>query len=135
MLPKLFWHTLRKNWSSDKEKFWNSRLKAENLQKLWDYFNSLFKQLKVRTISGNNAFVTFSWIFFTSKKLEQLGFKLEKFIGIQRHAGNVRKLTLISTFVLFFLMVSLAVPQPLQPPQRIWAHCFCPRIFEILFLP
>ena len=54
-----------------------------------------------------------------SNKLEQLGFKLEKIIGIQKHAGHVRKLTLISTFVLFFLMVSLAVPQPLQPPQRI----------------
>ena len=33
--------------------FWNSRLKAENLQKLWDHLNNLFKQWKVRTIFGN----------------------------------------------------------------------------------
>ena len=30
--------------------FWNSRLKAENLQKFWDHLNDLFKQWKVRTI-------------------------------------------------------------------------------------
>ena len=35
------------------EKKWNSRLKAENLQKFWDHLNNLFKQWKVRTISGN----------------------------------------------------------------------------------
>ena len=33
--------------------FWNSRLKAENLQIFWDHLNNLFKQWKVRTISGN----------------------------------------------------------------------------------
>ena len=33
--------------------FWNSRLKAENLQKFWDHSNNLFKQWKVRTIFGN----------------------------------------------------------------------------------
>ena len=31
LLPKLFWPTVRKNCSSDREKCWNSRLKAENL--------------------------------------------------------------------------------------------------------
>ena len=35
------------------KKFWNSRLKAENLQKFWDHLNNLFKQWKVRTIFGN----------------------------------------------------------------------------------
>ena len=33
--------------------FWNSRLKAENLQNFWDHLNNLFKQWKVRTIFGN----------------------------------------------------------------------------------
>ena len=33
--------------------FWNSRRKAENFQKIWDYLNNLFKQWKVRTIFGN----------------------------------------------------------------------------------
>ena len=36
LLPKLFWPTMRKNCSSDRENFWNSRLKAENFQKFWD---------------------------------------------------------------------------------------------------
>ena len=35
------------------ENFWNSRLKAENLQNFWDHWNNLFKQWKVRTIFGN----------------------------------------------------------------------------------
>ena len=30
--------------------FWNSRLKAKNLQNFWDHQNNLFKQWKVRTI-------------------------------------------------------------------------------------
>ena len=33
--------------------FWNSRMKAENLQNFWDHQNNLFKQWKVRTIYGN----------------------------------------------------------------------------------
>ena len=33
--------------------FWNSRLKAENLQKFWDHWNNLFKEWKVRRIFGN----------------------------------------------------------------------------------
>ena len=37
LLPKLFWPTVRKNCSSDREIFWNSRLKAENLQNIWDH--------------------------------------------------------------------------------------------------
>ena len=32
--------------------FWNSRLKAENLQNFWDHWNNLFKQWKVRRIFG-----------------------------------------------------------------------------------
>ena len=33
--------------------FWNSRLKAENLQNFSDHWNNLFKQWKDRAISGN----------------------------------------------------------------------------------
>ena len=36
LLPKLFWPTVRKNCSCDQENFWNSRLRAKNLQKIWD---------------------------------------------------------------------------------------------------
>ena len=38
------------------KKFWNSWLKAENLQNFWDHLNNLFKQWKVRTISGKGLF-------------------------------------------------------------------------------
>ena len=37
LLTKLFWPTVRKNCFSDWEKFWNSRLKAKNLQNVWDH--------------------------------------------------------------------------------------------------
>ena len=37
LLPKLFWPTVRKNCFSDREKVWNSRLKAKNLQNFWDH--------------------------------------------------------------------------------------------------
>ena len=36
-LPKLFWPTVRNNCSSDRQKFWNSRLKAKNLQNFRDH--------------------------------------------------------------------------------------------------
>ena len=36
--------------------FWNSRLKAENLQKFWDPYHIFFKQWNVRTIFGNRMF-------------------------------------------------------------------------------
>ena len=38
-----------------------------------------------------DAFLTCSWRFFRYDKLLQLEFKLEKNIGIQKHAGKVRK--------------------------------------------
>ena len=69
----LVWPTVRRNCSSDWEKFWNLRLKAKNLQNIWDHLNNLFKQWKVRTISGcfwqQSAFLTGCWKFLTSKKL------------------------------------------------------------------
>ena len=52
-LSKLFWPTVKKNWSSDQEKLLNSSQKAENLQIVWNHQSNLFKQLKVRTIFGN----------------------------------------------------------------------------------
>ena len=41
------------------KKFWNSRLKAKNLQNFWGHLNNLFKQWKVRTISGNRMLFNF----------------------------------------------------------------------------
>ena len=37
------------------------------------------------------CFLTCFWRFLVSNKLEQLEFKLEKTIGIEKHAGKVRK--------------------------------------------
>ena len=38
LLPKLFWSTVRKNWSTDRKKnFWKLRPKAENFQNFWDH--------------------------------------------------------------------------------------------------
>ena len=42
LLPKLFWTTVRKKIIVIEKNFWNSRLKAKNLQKFWDYWNNLF---------------------------------------------------------------------------------------------
>ena len=63
--------------------FWNSRLKAENLQKFWDYKNNLFEQWKVRTIFATECFLNlFLEVSQTYNTLQQLEFQLEKIIGI-----------------------------------------------------
>ena len=56
--------------------FWNSRLKAGNLQEFRDHYNNLFKHWKVR----QNVSLTCSWRFLRSNKFEQLEFKLEKIL-------------------------------------------------------
>ena len=53
LLPKLFWPTVMKNCSSDRESLWNSRLKDEDLQKVCDHENDLSEQWKVKTIFGD----------------------------------------------------------------------------------
>ena len=56
-VTKLFWPTVRKIVLVNEKNFWSFlRLKAENLQKFWDYSNNLFKQWKVRPIFGNKMF-------------------------------------------------------------------------------
>ena len=59
---------MRKNWFSDREKL----LKSEGEGREF-------------------AFLTCSWRFLISNKLKQLEYKLEKIIGISKHAGKVRK--------------------------------------------
>ena len=39
------------------------------------------------------CFLTCSWSFLRLDKLEQLKSKLEKIIGIEKHAGKVRKVS------------------------------------------
>ena len=79
--------------------FWNVRLKAE-------IFSNFLRSLEqfVQTMKGQNniwwqnAFLTCFWRFLISNKLEQLEFKLEKIIGIQKHAGKVRKYILPANY-------------------------------------
>ena len=54
----------------------------------------------IQTVKGQynfwqqNAFLTWSWRFLTYDRLEQYKFKLERFIGIYKHAGKVIKINL-----------------------------------------
>ena len=50
LLPKLFWPTVRKNCSSDREKLLKFEAESREFSK---FLNNLFKQWKVRTIFGN----------------------------------------------------------------------------------
>jgi hypothetical protein len=68
---------VRKNCSSDREKLLKfeaeGREFAKNLRSLEQF---------IQTVKGQNAFLTCSWRFLMSNKLEQFKFKLEKIIGI-----------------------------------------------------
>ena len=47
-------------------------------------FSKILRSLEqfIQTVKGQNAFLTCSWRFLRSQKIEQLQFKLEKIIGI-----------------------------------------------------
>ena len=83
---------MRKNCSSDREKL----LKFEAEGGEYAKFLRSLEQF-VQTMKGQNnfwqqnAFLTCSWRFLISDKLEQLAFKLQKSIGIKKYAGKVRK--------------------------------------------
>ena len=47
------------------------------------------RTVKGKTMFDNRMFFNFFWRFLRSNKLEQLEFKLEKNIGIWKHAGKV----------------------------------------------
>ena len=66
--------------------FWNSRLKAKNLQNLWDHSNNLFKQWKVKTVFETILFSTYSKRFPRSNILEQLLIRIQ-IIRSRKHAG------------------------------------------------
>ena len=83
LLPKLFGPTVRKYCSSNREKL----LKFEAEGREFENFLRSFEQF-IQTVKGQNnlwqqnAFLTCSWKFLISNKLEPLEFKLEKNIGI-----------------------------------------------------
>ena len=83
LLPKLFRPTVRRNCFTEREKL--LKFEAEGRE-----FTKILRSLEqfVRTVKGQNkfwqqnVFLTFSWRFLISNKLEQLEFKLEKNIEI-----------------------------------------------------
>ena len=83
LLSKLFLPTVRKNCSSDREKL--LKFEAEG-QDFANFLRSLEQFIHTVKCQNNfwqqNAFLTCSWRFLISNKLEQLEFKLEKIIGI-----------------------------------------------------
>ena len=63
--------------------FWNSRLKAKNLQKLFEITRTIYlKSERSKQFLVTEGFFNCSWKFYIFDRLEQLGFKLEKNIGI-----------------------------------------------------
>ena len=88
---------MRKNCSSDREKL----LKFEAEGREFAKFLRSLKQF-IQTVKGQNnfwqqnAFLTCSWRFLRYNKLEKLESKLEKDIGIWKHAGKVGKKYLFS---------------------------------------
>ena len=66
-----------------------SRLKAFAVL---SHYNFLIAHHETKTSLGNKmVFLTYSWSFLRYDKLEQLEFKLEKIIVIEKHAGKVGK--------------------------------------------
>ena len=91
LLTKLFLPTERKNWSSDREKLeirdWRLRI-----CKLFEITRTIYSNSEGQNnFWWQNAFLTFSWRFLISNELEQLEFRLEKNVGIQKPTGKVRK--------------------------------------------
>ena len=72
LLPKLFWPTVRKF-------FANSRPSASNLK---SFSRSLEQFIQTVNSERSEQFLTCSWRFLISNKLEKFEFKLEKNIGI-----------------------------------------------------
>ena len=80
LLPKLFWPTVGRNCSSDREK--NLKFEAEG-REFTKIFRSLEQFVQTVKVFGNRmVFLTCSWSSLRYSKLEQLEFKFEKIIGI-----------------------------------------------------
>ena len=83
LLPKLFWPTAKKNCSSDKENFFEIRGWRLRICKIFESTWTIYSNRESsEQILVTECFLTCSWRFLISNKLEQLEFKLEKIIGI-----------------------------------------------------
>ena len=83
LLPKLFWPTVRKNCSSDRENILQFDVEGREFAKKFEITKIIYSRSEQsEQFWKQNAFLTWSWRFLRSKSLEQLCFKLEKIIGI-----------------------------------------------------
>ena len=73
---------MRKNCSSDRENFLKFEAEGREFAKNLRSLEQFVQTVKDQKISDQNTFLTCSWRFLRSNKLEQLEFKLEKIIGI-----------------------------------------------------
>ena len=88
----------------------------------------------IQSVKGQNNFwyseyfLTCSWRFLTSNKLEQLKLKFEKIIGISKHARKVRKsftfvVVVDSTAAVVAAVLGsydeILVDQPAVPPREV----------------
>ena len=78
MLPKLFWPTVRKNCSSDREKLLKFMAEGREFPKIFEITWKIYSKSErsEQFLVLQNAFITCSWMFLISNELEQLEFKL-----------------------------------------------------------
>ena len=80
------------HWSSYLKIFENYWPSASNFKSFSQSLEQFFQPVKGQNnFWQQNAFLTCSWRLLISKKIEQSQFKFEKIIGIEKHAGKVRK--------------------------------------------
>ena len=83
LFPKLFWPTVRKKCSSYREKLLKFKAESQECTKFLRSLEQFIQTVKGQnTFWQQNAFLTCSWRFLRSNKLEQLEFKSEKNIEI-----------------------------------------------------
>ena len=83
---------MRKNCSSDREKLLKFEAEGREFAKILKSLEQFLRTVKSQNnVWQQNAFLTCSWRFLRSNTLEQLEFKLEKVIGIQKPTGKFRK--------------------------------------------
>ena len=83
LLPKLFWPTVRKKWTRDWEKLLKFEAEGQEFAKILRKLGTIYSNSeRSEQFLVTECFLTCSWRFLISDKLEQLEFKLEKNIGI-----------------------------------------------------
>ena len=79
------------NCSSDWEKLLKFEAEGQEFAKSEITITIYLNRERSEQFLKQNAFLTCSWRFLRSNELEELEFKLEKNIGIYKHAGKFRK--------------------------------------------